>query len=332
MSGQSQLDHTWMGQPRRIAPLTGEARRRLRRARPLVTVAQLLGPTLLVVLVWIDFARRRDWNPVVVPTVMWPICVWRWRRGRYRPHGWPRTALWMSIYGGLLSASVLELLGDVGSGWYLVVMTTTAACVVGLWALARLARSMVLVPFTTELADSPLELAFPSRADPRKVLQIRQHELLVGGSPVALLDEVGPVESLDSESGVRFEALGDTVVFPTGHGKEIAAVIQRRRPVPAPPQPPRRTPSPEEFRTVDGKELMRRRLEVSRRIDDAVRELADLPSDRLPAARAELRDLCDQAITELIHGADLLVPHGRVMLRRAAARIQRLRDHHCGPS
>jgi len=336
------------------APPTGVARTRLRRARPLVTVAQLIGPTLLVVLLWVDLATRH-WAPAIVASLMWLICVWRWRRGRYRPWRWPRSALWMNTVTGVFIAGLLmDLLLSAryarpDPGWItafipFVVVVGMVAGVWGVWSLARFAERLVLEPFTIELADSPLEVAFPSRVDPKRVLLIAHDEISIDGNPSALLDEVGPVELFDHEAGdpwphggpepspgpfVRFDALGATWVFPTVHGAEIAEVIQRRRPIPAPPQPPRRIPSHQERSTVDGQKLTRSRHEADRRIADAVRALRDTPSFELPAARAALREMCDEAIAELIHGSDLLVPAGRLMMRRDAARIQRLRDHYC---
>lgn len=334
---------------------SGLARARLRRARPLVTVAELLLPALLVVVTILDFAPRRDWDWswVAGPIVVFLVAVWHWWTRRYRPRTWPRAAAWLSGIAGFYIAFGLTSGGRNGSLLhssnqaigvlfpFLVVVATVLVVWVAL-RLGRLARRIVLEPFTLELADSPLELVFPSRVDPKQLLRIGRGRLEhpEGTAKLADIGAVGlftysgrdPWPSGDKPTGltpgpaVRFEFLGEVWAFPTDNGQDIAQVIDRRRTVPAPPQRPVRTPSHREPSTITTEKITELMRDASLRAERAVIEFKNNPIANSPAATAALRQEFDQVITELIDTGDLASVDGRRMLRGLAATLQQLRD------
>ncbi|MGX7829406.1 hypothetical protein ACTG9Q_30390 [Actinokineospora sp. 24-640] len=219
---------------------------RLRRVRPHLALATLLGPVVGVASVAVSGGP--------LPLLAAPVLVaaagmaWAWR-SRFRPRRWPSRAAVLGVAAGVAAGfSVPQV------AWLVAPVAAVALGAVGWWVADR-ARVVVLEPYTPELADSPVEVPWQARGARGLELVVGTDRISLAGGrfrtvrPMVALSGVGAVEqvmvarratlpvpgvgevrvTVTPGPAVRITVPPGEWIVPTDHGREIARLVARRK-------------------------------------------------------------------------------------------------------
>lgn len=238
--------------------MTDELRARLSRGRTFAVLAYAvppaLGLTMVLLLVMASQGRAEVAHRISVAYAGWPgiILAAAVVGALFRadaPHNWPGGAgafgAFAGFFTGMTAAAYVRDLPLPVVG-LLMLVGTVAGFYLG-WLPGRYARAVVLQPFSTDLADLPIEVPFPARGERSTVLRVGTIEIAVLGGRFPLEDVswVGPhriaIEGkqefpgkeaksvrLTPGAAVRFTTPTGDWVFPTDQDEEAVEVIQRR--------------------------------------------------------------------------------------------------------
>lgn len=221
---------------------------RLRRVRPQLAAVVALGPLLSLAAV----LAFRGWLPgLAVPALILTAGAAYFALHRFRPRRWPAAAAVLGAFSGAyLGLSVPAV------AWMTVPLGAVLLGLLG-FTVADRARRQVLLPYTAEFADSPVEVPWPARG-------VRGLDLLVGADRITLIgsrgrlrsarptvgfDDVGTIEqvmvarratlhlpgvgelnvTVTPGPAVRIAVPPGEWILPTDQGRDLARLVARRK-------------------------------------------------------------------------------------------------------
>ncbi|SDH78718.1 hypothetical protein SAMN05192558_10546 [Actinokineospora alba] len=221
---------------------------RLRRVRPQLAAVIALGPLLGVAAV----LMFGGWLPgLAVPALILAAGAGYFALHRFRPRRWPHAAAVLgAVSGAYLGLSVPAV------AWMTAPLGAVLLGLLG-FTVADRARRRVLLPYTAEFADSPVEVPWPARG-------ARGLELLVGADRITLIGsrsrlrsarptvdfgDVGTIEqvmvarratlhvpgvgelnvTVTPGPAVRIAVPPGEWILPTDQGRDIARLVARRK-------------------------------------------------------------------------------------------------------
>lgn len=221
---------------------------RLRRVRPYLAAVIALGPVLGVAAVLVF----GGWVPgMAVPVLILAAGAAYFALRRFRPRRWPHAAAVLGVVSGaFLGLSVPAV------AWMTAPLGAVALGLLG-FTVADRARRQVLLPYTAEFADSPVEVPWPARGAPGLELLVGADRITLIGSlgglrttrPTVDFGDVGTVEqvmvarratlhvpgvgelkvTVTPGPAVRIAVPPGEWVIPTDQGRDIARLVARRK-------------------------------------------------------------------------------------------------------
>lgn len=219
---------------------------RLRRVRPHLALVTLLGPVLGAAAV---VGAGAPLPLVVAPASLLVAAVACFRARRFQPRRWAVPA---AVFGAL--SGVVVGVAPPALGWLVGPVAAAALGGAGWFVAARACRA-VLEPYTPELADSQVEVAWQARGARGLELLVGTDRITLAGSrfrtvrPAVALSGVGAVEqvmvsrratlpvpgvgelrvTVTPGPAVRISVPPGEWIVPTDHGREIARLVARRK-------------------------------------------------------------------------------------------------------
>ncbi|MGH3860436.1 hypothetical protein [Actinokineospora sp.] len=221
---------------------------RLRRVRPHLAAVILLGPILGLTSVLVF----GGWLPgLATPALVLIAGAVYFGLRRFRPRRWPHAAVLL----GLMSGAYLGL-NVPAVAWMAAPLGAVGLALLG-FTLADRARRQVLLPYTPDFADSPVEVPWPARGATGLELLVGADRITLIGSrgrlrtarPAVDFDDVGAVEqvmvarratlhvpgvgelnvTVTPGPAVRIAVPPGEWILPTDQGRDIARLVARRK-------------------------------------------------------------------------------------------------------